>query len=375
MRILFGPEHDGLHIDPNEPNGYEWWYFDAISDDERYVLVVIFFLGTPMSPYYKAVVDGKNPLPKDWCGVFVSLHEKTARGYVEKGYAYNVYSESDLNRQPNRWAPFGLVIGTSGFNNWAPSSKSKPKHRWQIEVNESGLWFGTIQARLMFESRSPAELSEIEGDEHHNWVCVAPACKVEGSVRLGSGEWVDFSGIGYHDHNFGTLPWSQTRSWLWGRGRLVNKDGVPLHTVFYWNHVAPSTGEVPHNQGAFFLLLDSQGRTVYRTASAWGGNSYAWGERSGRYGLPSMHGIDLESETTRADGVCFSNSLQVPLFDSFLSESPFYERGVSQFKLTVEKDSEETEYTGSGIAEVFEPARLCGPIISRMMWTRIRRRS
>lgn len=375
MRILFGPEHDGLHIDPSESNGYEWWYFDAISDDERYVLVVIFFLGTPMSPYYKAVMDGKNPLPKDWCGVFVSLHEKTAEGYKEKGYAYNIYSEKDLNWHPNGAQRFGVGIGKSELTAWEPTSKSKPKSRWRVEVSEPTLWLGNIQARMTFESQNQTELSTIEGDRYHTWVCVAPACKARGSVRLANGTWIDFTGTGYHDHNFGTLPWSQTRSWLWGRGHLSNKAGAILHTVFYWNHPASSSGEVAPGADAFFLLLDRQGRTVYRTTSAYGGDSYAWGKRSGRYGLETVHGIDLHTEPTDFNGVSYSNLLQLPLFESFLSESPFYERGVSQFKLTVEKDSEETEYTGAGIAEVFEPSRLCGPIISRMMWTRIRRRS
>jgi hypothetical protein len=376
MRILFGPEHDGLHIDPNEPNGYEWWYFDAISDDERYVLVVIFFLGTPMSPYYKAVVDGKNPLPKDWCGVFITLHEKTRSGYVERGYAYNIYSEKDLNLNPDYGAPFGLGIGKSKVMSWPPTSRSKPKHRWRVSVNERTLWLGTLSAKMSFEARAQPQPDPIAGHNDHTWVCVAPVCKAEGWIFLKSGGAIRFSGKGYHDHNFGALPWSDTRLWEWGRGRVSAENGSVLYPVFYWNHTHTSaTGQKTNTGDAFLLLLDSQGRVVHHTASAWGGDSYGFGTRTGKYGLKSVGGVELLSEATRSDGVRYKNALSATLFDSPLSESPFYERGVSRYTLHIEKDSVETVYTGTGIAEVFEPARLCGPIISRMMWTRIRRRS
>jgi carotenoid 1,2-hydratase len=33
--------------------GYSWWYVDAISDDGRYGLTVIAFIGSVFSPYYK----------------------------------------------------------------------------------------------------------------------------------------------------------------------------------------------------------------------------------------------------------------------------------------------------------------------------------
>ena len=91
MRILFGSEHDARQIDPDLPGAYEWWYFDAVSDDGNFVFVAIFFLGTPMSPYYKATANGQKPFPKDWCGVFVSLHEKKGGRWTERAYGYNLY--------------------------------------------------------------------------------------------------------------------------------------------------------------------------------------------------------------------------------------------------------------------------------------------
>ena len=36
------------------PGGYAWWYLDALSDDGRYGLTAIAFLGSVFSPYYSA---------------------------------------------------------------------------------------------------------------------------------------------------------------------------------------------------------------------------------------------------------------------------------------------------------------------------------
>lgn len=45
------------HLDenpfPNKPSGgYEWWYFDALSEDRNWFFVIIFYQGNPFSPEY-----------------------------------------------------------------------------------------------------------------------------------------------------------------------------------------------------------------------------------------------------------------------------------------------------------------------------------
>ena len=44
-----GPRFD-VHV---APNGYAWWYIDATSEDGRYGLTIIAFIGSVFSPYYK----------------------------------------------------------------------------------------------------------------------------------------------------------------------------------------------------------------------------------------------------------------------------------------------------------------------------------
>jgi hypothetical protein len=51
MQILSSLQSDIWH-NLKEPGSYEWWYFDAVTDDERYSIVAIWFSGFPFSPYY-----------------------------------------------------------------------------------------------------------------------------------------------------------------------------------------------------------------------------------------------------------------------------------------------------------------------------------
>ena len=39
---------------PVPPNGYLWWYLDALSDDGRHGFTIIAFVGSVFSPYYAA---------------------------------------------------------------------------------------------------------------------------------------------------------------------------------------------------------------------------------------------------------------------------------------------------------------------------------
>ena len=60
-----------------------------------------------------------------------------------------------------------------------------------------------------------------------------------------------------------------------------------------------------------------------------------------------------------------------------LSEGPFYRRLLLSLRANVQAAGQRTLRIedSEGIGEVFQPARLCGPIVSRAMWSRIRRRS
>ncbi|MDX2224748.1 MAG: carotenoid 1,2-hydratase, partial [Rhodospirillaceae bacterium] len=70
---LAAPER-GPAFDAAVPaGGYRWWYLDAISDDGRFALTLIAFVGSVFSPYY--AWSGRRD-PRDHCAVNVALYGK-----------------------------------------------------------------------------------------------------------------------------------------------------------------------------------------------------------------------------------------------------------------------------------------------------------
>jgi carotenoid 1,2-hydratase len=400
VRILFGPEHDALHVDPATPGAYEWWYFDALSDDGQWALVVIYFLGSPMSPYYKAVVDGKAPDPRDWCGVFVSLHEKGRGKWKERAYAYNLYKSGEFATDRPE-----VTVGGSRMTY---EDAGDGRLRWRLTVNERGLWRGRTRAELTFTTPGPPLTLPPMGDQgdsaDHSWVCVAPVCHAEGTVMQANGAIVPFTGNGYHDHNFGCLPFAGFDTWYWCRGNLITDEGKHLTAILY---LFSCQKEGEHG---LYLLFDSSAPAIDSvTGLDVLVSCHPVGITANSYGLRHFQHVSLsrgsndgyvdvvdrwfarrkqELGTIVEVGANWSGEAGV------LSEGPFYRRMVTPMHCN-EWDynpgteilvNDESAYLGGesgfrhigdgmGIGEVFRPARLCGPIASRAMWSRIRRRS
>ena len=85
-----------------KPDGYAWWYLDAFSDDGRFGLTIIAFLGSVFSPYY-AWSGRRDPL--DHCAFNVALYgPRSAR------WAMTERRRRALLRTPDR-----LQIGPSAM--------------------------------------------------------------------------------------------------------------------------------------------------------------------------------------------------------------------------------------------------------------------
>jgi hypothetical protein len=251
-----------------------------------------------------------------------------------------------------------------------------PTHAWTLTLDEPGLWFGRTRAELRFETPGrplahPAVGDESEAAAGHSWVCVAPVCRVSGTVTLAKGRRVEFSGNGYHDHNFGRLPWTDMETWYWGRGIARCTDGVTRAFVFY--HLLPPAGE-PQTVG---LITDGERIRFLPRDHEWANH------HKGELRLPYGWKVETRFEFVSQDPARLdhkSAEFFIARFEQPLSFGPFYARWTAE--------TWGAEPTGKGrddwlwrtdsvpsLAEVFRPARLCGPIASRAMWTRIRRRS
>jgi carotenoid 1,2-hydratase len=328
MRILFGQDNDTLHMNPHQSGAYEWWYFDALSDDGRWALVAIFFLGSPMSPYYKAVVAGKNPSPLDWCGVFVTLHESVSGQWVEREYAYNLYRHGDFTDAPN-----DLTIGNSHLQYNGNS--------YRLILREKHLWVGETRIEAEFTPKGAPLLHPPLGEasDPHTWVCVAPVCAMEARVTR-AGQPIVFRGHGYHDHNFGQLPWHDVAIWYWGEAQYRNQ-----RTVFYCTEYTNSQSESLFLRGeadSWEIATDFPWEVARPTAN--------------RFGLSHQKSLRLSPSHQSPYAVLYDEA------QGSLSNGPFYRR----LAVVIEGDT--------GIGEVFCPQRLVHPLWSWLMWTRIRRR-
>ncbi len=76
-----GPRFDA----PVGPGGYAWWYVDAFSDDGRFGLTIIAFVGSVFSPYY--AWRGRRD-PEHHCAINVALYGERKRwAMTERGAA------------------------------------------------------------------------------------------------------------------------------------------------------------------------------------------------------------------------------------------------------------------------------------------------
>jgi carotenoid 1,2-hydratase len=219
--------------------GYEWWYFDALSDDGRDALVIIFLANFVFSPRYNRAasraarrIEGALPIgddstPGQFPAVVFCLY-RDGRPIVR---AINEYTRDDFRadtRLPS------CVIGNSGF---------------YTEADDSGVCFRiTLAETLRRGERLSASFSFqlVEGDfdgdgraddasdaASHDWNLVAPRCRVKGTYSFaerGSTRGVEarqFQGTGYHDHNRDRrwLP-ATVAEWQWGRAHFVDATAV-----------------------------------------------------------------------------------------------------------------------------------------------------
>lgn len=209
-----------------DARSYEWWYFDALSDDGRDAVVIIFLDNFVFSPRYNRLKPGPNGSSPTHSNV-----PAVAFFYYRDGRilyrSINELKPEDFESSAER--PF-CRIGESEFS----FQKAPYGNGYLIKVR------GTLVRgrRLEADFEWIAIESDFTGDaaanrdETHNWNLVAPRADVSGRVRVTSGggreiDKVQFRGTGYHDHNFDSrwLP-DAVADWQWGRAHFSDCTAV-----------------------------------------------------------------------------------------------------------------------------------------------------
>lgn len=203
-----GPRFDARVM----PEGYLWWYVDALSDDGRHGITLIAQLGSCFSPYYAKARRRGDSDPLEHNSLNVALYGECKRwSMTERG-------RSALQRDASR-----LEIGPSALS-WDGNSLT-------IEIDEVTVPFpsrirGTVKVYPNAVAGTPYCLDH---GERHFWAPIAPRAHVEVNLERPSLRW---SGSGYLDSNWGVEPLERAfQSWEWSRAMLKDGGAAILYDV------------------------------------------------------------------------------------------------------------------------------------------------
>lgn len=178
------------------PRGYRWWYVDALSDDGRFGLTVIAFIGSVFSPYYHW--SGRRD-PHNHCAMNVALYGPTRNRWsmTERRRTTLLQEEHSISIGPSdmTWDGEELLIRFDEITAPIPS-----RIRGNVRLKPAALVDQTYQ------------LSPV-GD--HLWSPIAPRAAVEVTLDEPDCRW---RGDGYFDTNAGAAPLETAFSaWHWSR--------------------------------------------------------------------------------------------------------------------------------------------------------------
>jgi carotenoid 1,2-hydratase len=203
----------------SDAKAYEWWYFDALSDDGRDSVVIIFLDNFIFSPRYNG---SDNDGPETRIPAVAFFYYRDGRPLYR---AINEFRPDEFEAAVGEPA---CQIGENSFRyRSAPYGSG-----YQITIGS------TLHRNFRIEAAF--EWLSVEGDFRqceaadgaHNWNLVMPRADVSGrvTIRSASGDPLDtlhFRGTGYHDHNYDSrwLP-ATVQDWQWGRAHFNDATAV-----------------------------------------------------------------------------------------------------------------------------------------------------
>ncbi|MBE7219005.1 MAG: carotenoid 1,2-hydratase [Caulobacteraceae bacterium] len=182
---------------PVGPDGYAWWYVDALSADGRRGLTLIAFVGSVFSPYYFAARQAGPADPLEHCALNVCLYEPGAGRWrlTERGAA-------DVERSAER-----LAIGPSTLE-WGGDGLT-------VRIDEAARGKGVRGRLRVAPDAVSGESFTLHPGGGHLWRPLAPTAEVELELEEPAAR---FRGRGYFDMNWGARPLERDfRTWSWAR--------------------------------------------------------------------------------------------------------------------------------------------------------------
>jgi hypothetical protein len=213
------------------PGGYELWHFDAESSAGDIRLIARLGEGDPFQrdylprylQYRRRPTRWPPPLPAEYPAAHVAVYEgERLLGQFTTQCPPDQFSASAHRPQVKveanefvREQDGAISLRLRG----TPARESTARDTEPLATLSAQLTFRPILRDLSHDSCVLPR--RVNGDAHH-WVVAETMYEVSGTISLG-GRDVDFRGLGYHDHTYGTGPLpAEVRHWV--RGRLIRRD-------------------------------------------------------------------------------------------------------------------------------------------------------
>lgn len=329
-------DHKDENPFPNKPSGgYEWWYFDALSEDGNWSFVIIFYQGNPFSPEYIRNIENISSTPDDFPAVSISVYNRNKTEF----YSFVEYSADDFNWDKKSDS---CSVGPHSFS----KSENDSQLVYSIHLQDTLTSGHSIKGDIDFNSPiiTKASIDSKNPGEHHFWNLIQPKAEVSGTIEINgkSGEHkIKFDGSGYHDHNVGLEPMKEDfKDWYWGRYHFENS------TLIYY-----VMNRLNEKQYKAWLISNKDGEVIDEFSSA-----NTEGFLRNMFGLRSARKITLKSVDSEV-------TVQAALP---LDDGPFYQRFLGRAILHKDGKVSVTE----GISEFIYPEN----IYTRKFWPAIKMR-
>lgn len=202
---------------------YEWWYFDALSDDGREAVVIIFADNYVFSPRYAALTEIPNDPPRRFPAIYFiySVDGKTV---------FRTINEFPDRQFQANTESIECKIGDSSFHVDAGSYGSGYIVSIDVPVSQNRRLKASFEWLSIEVDLLPDQAPEVA--YRSNWNMVAPRSDVTGRIELvgrrgNSKKLFHFRGTGYHDHLAGEKPlYDSIRCRQWGRAHYTDTTAV-----------------------------------------------------------------------------------------------------------------------------------------------------
>lgn len=339
------------------PGSYEWWYFDAMSADKKWAIVIIFYEGNPFSPaYIKAQEEARNSathLPGDSAEaeeIASSFPAISVSVYNTQKAEYYSFLEYAPNRLSSQNEPFSISLGSNIFERRVLDEKIE----YEILLNQMLDSRYQLRGRIKFvhepeKMQKSADFNSLleepeQTNFQHAWNLIQPRAGVMGNLVLdGRSDMynIAFNGLGYHDHNVGFEPLKDSfEDWYWGRVHFTD------YTLVYY--IMNTREGLDKKAWLFPVENDSPGLSIQEIE--------LMDEAPSRHGLQVFRRIVMKGSGVECE----------VLTNQTIDDGPFYQRFFCEATLI----TGETKRIQRGISEYILPKR----IYDRKYWWMINMR-